>query len=779
MAPDFRILHLADSHIGADLPARPRRRQHRRGDDIVASYRRALAAARNDVDLVIHAGDVFDLPRPNGAAVAAAGEPLLELAASGIPVVIVPGNHERALLPESLLFAHANMHIVRCPQTLTFNLRGTRVAVATFPCARRQAAGRFGELLGATAWAQARADVNVLAVHQTFESATCGPAGYRFRSGDDVVERGAVPGAFGYVAAGHIHRHQVLETPAADGPPIVYPGSPERISFAERDEPKGVVLLESSGGRLTHRFVEHAVRPMQLVPLNVTGLTRARLRAAALEQVAALPPESVTLLRLSGQTTRSTLRGLHLGAEARAARPDVLLSVSSQAVEFVPERQASHRAGNRRSTSAFAQLDSAGAAASNVTVCSVSERLALPDGSGTYAFHDAEGRLLYVGKAKNVRTRVRAHLAARAAPGHFGGWTYQIARIEARAAHSELEALLVEAELIRRLRPAFNRQMRLWSRYCYLGENGQPHGQLEILREPPRGVTCFGPYRGRAVARDVLESCGDFFGLARCPADRSGPRRPGQLARLGGGRLCRRYFVGACAGPCAQRIGTAEYGRRLQQRNALLAGQDDGPLRPLERQLEGGELSGIDEAGRSALARQVGSLRAAFRHGTLLGCAERLLGGLVLLPGPRGARTVILLTPGGIHLDVLHPRLEQAQRVLTSWHERVCSLGRTAAGRLPKSIADSLCTAARELRRGVTDGAFIPAAVAETLTPPGLLALAEMSGSSRPLATGRSAAGLNRGGARPSRPCPARTAEGTRCHSCSTAPTPPETGIRR
>jgi DNA repair exonuclease SbcCD nuclease subunit len=117
---------------------------------------------------------------------------------------------------------------------------------------------------------------------------------------------------FDYVAAGHIHRHQVLESPCENGPPIVYPGSPERISFAERDEPKGAVLVESDGRGLTHRFVEHAVRPMRLVPLNVSGATRTRVRDAVLAQVAALPPDCVILLRLSGQTTRATMRGLDL-----------------------------------------------------------------------------------------------------------------------------------------------------------------------------------------------------------------------------------------------------------------------------------------------------------------------------------------------------------------------------------------------------------------------------------------------------------------------------------
>ena len=171
MAGEFRILHVADSHVGVDLPARPRSAWHRRGDDIVASYHRVLArASEGNVDLVIHAGDVFDLPRPNGAALAAALGPLLGLAAAGIPVVVVPGNHERSILPEALLLSHRDLHVVRRPETLTFRLRGTRLAIAAFPCARRQSARRFSELLEATGWKNARADVNILAVPFTLSS---------------------------------------------------------------------------------------------------------------------------------------------------------------------------------------------------------------------------------------------------------------------------------------------------------------------------------------------------------------------------------------------------------------------------------------------------------------------------------------------------------------------------------------------------------------------------------------------------------------------------------
>ena len=73
MADSLTILHLADSHIGADLPRRRRGGRRRRGDDLVDSYHTALGRAGEfDVGLIIHAGDVFDSPRPGAEALHAA-----------------------------------------------------------------------------------------------------------------------------------------------------------------------------------------------------------------------------------------------------------------------------------------------------------------------------------------------------------------------------------------------------------------------------------------------------------------------------------------------------------------------------------------------------------------------------------------------------------------------------------------------------------------------------------------------------------------------------------
>ena len=710
----------------------------------------------NDVDLVIHAGDVFDEPNPSHSAMMAAAEPLLRIAAGGRPVVIVPGNHERSTLPAFLLLSHPNIHIVREPVTLTFNLRGTRVGVAALPCIRRRSAHLFEGALRATGWERAGADVNILAAHQTFESATCGPVGYRFHSGDDVIERTTIPTAFDYVAAGHIHRHQVLIAPVKqyveegeslhceqddkrDGPPIVYAGSPDRITMAERDEPKGAVLIESRGAELHWRFIEHEVRPMRLAPVNLSGLSRAGIMEELARHTIALPPECIASFRLSGETSRGTMRGLRLTETVRSLRPDVDFSLSVQAIEYVPERVIERT--ERRETVSIARDEMSGTgeaetSMSNVTSAEdiellrevggkipIEEIKAVPTGCGTYIFSDRFGRVLYIGKANRVRTRVRTHLSAKTAAAHFAGWTRQITHVRVRAAQSELEALLVEAELIRRLRPPFNRQMRLWSRYsyiCRIGEEADASGTLgwgecAVSSDPCDEGTCFGPFRSRGGAQAILEAANDFFGLAQCPTENLG--RYGERARSGrsSANLCERYFRGTCTGLCAERIGPAEYAKRVSQRDALLSGLDDGSLLGIEKEIEaikeslaaGGEMT---DAQRE-IARRVQTLRSAFDFTAIVRMAAGLRGGALLLPGAGNGRVAVLLGDEGIRVRVLPSgastdwTADSETVVLLHNHAKACDIRRRTW--LPKAVADCYVTAARNLAQGSRGCEFI------------------------------------------------------------------------
>ena len=272
----FKLLFLADTHLGFDQPVRPRVDRRRRGPDFLANFRRVLAAAVEErVDLVLHGGDLFFRSKVPDAIVDQVYGALLSFAEHGIPLVIVPGNHERSRLPTSLFLRHPNIHVFNEPRTFRFDLGGARVALAGFPCVRKSVRAGFPELMSATGWNDEPADVCLLCLHQTVEGATVGPAGYTFRNGHDVIRQRDLPGHFHAVLAGHIHRHQILKVTSVEITPlpVIYPGSIERTSFAEADETKGYCRLTfgpSPGGDWAlarTEFVPLPARPMVTVAL--------------------------------------------------------------------------------------------------------------------------------------------------------------------------------------------------------------------------------------------------------------------------------------------------------------------------------------------------------------------------------------------------------------------------------------------------------------------------------------------------------------------------------
>lgn len=233
------------------------------------------------MDLVIHGGDVFFRSRVRPGIVLRTFEPLKRIADRGVPVVVVPGNHERSAIPYPLLAAHPGIHIFDRPRTFSLNVRGIAVAVAGFPCERHQIRSRFAGLVEQTRWRSVSSDVRLLCAHQTVEGATVGPAGFVFREHADVIPGRAIPSGFAAFLAGHIHRHQVLTADLRGRPlaaPVFYPGSTERTSTAELSEPKGCVTLEfapgAEGAGSVHAWTFHGLEP----PLETDMRTRIPFR---------------------------------------------------------------------------------------------------------------------------------------------------------------------------------------------------------------------------------------------------------------------------------------------------------------------------------------------------------------------------------------------------------------------------------------------------------------------------------------------------------------------
>lgn len=267
----LRILFLADSHLGFDLPARPRLQKRRRGHDFLDNYQRALAPAfAGEVDVVVHGGDVFDFPFADSVLAYHAFQPLRRIAEAGVPVIIVPGNHERGRLPHLRFARHPNIHVFDRPRTFVIEHGGMRVGLSGFPYERRNVRGRFRELLDATRWSEESCTLRLLCVHHCIEGATVGPQNFTFRYADDVIRINDIPDAFAAVLSGHIHRHQVLTRDLRGhrvAVPVFYPGSIERTAYAEMGEEKGYLLLTIDPDRQVRwQFETLPTTPLKLRP---------------------------------------------------------------------------------------------------------------------------------------------------------------------------------------------------------------------------------------------------------------------------------------------------------------------------------------------------------------------------------------------------------------------------------------------------------------------------------------------------------------------------------
>ena len=201
---------------------------------------------------------------------------------------------------------------------------------------------------------------------------------------------------------------------------------------------------------------------------------------------------------------------------------------------------------------------------------------ALPDRPGVYLFHDRDGTVLYVGKAKSLRKRVQSYFRREAyATVKTAELVERIDEIEFVGAGSEHEALLLEQNLIKRHRPPFNIRLRDDKSYPYIAVTvGDDYPRVMFTRERHRrGVLYFGPYSSAKKVRETLDVLNRVFPYRPC----EGPT-PGRRS----GVPCLDHHIGRCAAPCVGLISKEDYAGVIDGVVEFLSGR----VRPLERRLE-------------------------------------------------------------------------------------------------------------------------------------------------------------------------------------------------
>ena len=324
----MKFIHTADTHLGFEITkiaqSDPVGRQNRADaifENFVSIVKHAIEIG---ADLFIHSGDLFNkyyIPREFLDELV---RPFKDLVRAGIPVLLIPGNHERSEFPFDLFHGAKNVFVFDRPKSLSLTLDGYSVGIAGFPFIREDSRRTFQKALEETEYEGLRADFNILVTHQAFDQATVGPVDFTFREGrPDTVSRQTVPLDFEYIAAGHIHRYQILSHPLNPALHFVYPGSTQRISFAEMNEEKGFVEAEVLNNRIETRFMPLPVYDMEIVEIGAAGLSTKDLEEAIEHQFWRFDDDLVIRFNLSGGKRLSDYPDLDY-PRLRAKMPPIL-----------------------------------------------------------------------------------------------------------------------------------------------------------------------------------------------------------------------------------------------------------------------------------------------------------------------------------------------------------------------------------------------------------------------------------------------------------------------
>ena len=237
------------------------------------------------------------------------------------------------------------------------------------------------------------------------------------------------------------------------------------------------------------------------------------------------------------------------------------------------------------------------------TGLSIEQQLArLPDQPGVYKFYDAKGVLLYVGKAKSLRSRVRSYFLKTATlEPHKRQMVTEIADIQYLLAETPTQALHFEADLVRSERPRYNVKLRDDKHYPYIRINVQdPWPKTMVARRMQRdGARYFGPFTDATSVRQTLDTINRLFPHILC----------NRVITGNDPRACLYYHIKRCPAPCIGAINNDDYRQIVDQMVGFLDGKSDSVLKDMRHEME--EAAEVLEFERAADLRD--RIRAAER----------------------------------------------------------------------------------------------------------------------------------------------------------------------
>ncbi|MFH0874582.1 MAG: excinuclease ABC subunit UvrC [archaeon] len=196
----------------------------------------------------------------------------------------------------------------------------------------------------------------------------------------------------------------------------------------------------------------------------------------------------------------------------------------------------------------------------------------LPDSPGCYLFRDSVGKIIYIGKAINIKKRVSSYFNKKTHDIKTDALINNIFSVDFIVTSNEKEALLLENNLVKKNMPKYNIDLKDGKRYAYILLTDEPYPRLVVAREKSSKGIYFGPFTS-AEKRDILLKFAiDTFRLRTC--------------KLKLKRPCIRYQMGRCSGACIGKISEKEYDKAIEDVKSLLSGKTQELLLELKKRMD-------------------------------------------------------------------------------------------------------------------------------------------------------------------------------------------------
>ena len=207
---------------------------------------------------------------------------------------------------------------------------------------------------------------------------------------------------------------------------------------------------------------------------------------------------------------------------------------------------------------------------------------ALPAKPGVYQFKNSDGKVIYVGKAQNLRNRVRQYFHKSRVPGtRIDVMVAKIVDMELTVTDSEIEALILEANLIKQLKPHYNVVLKDDKSYPYIALTKEMYPRVFVTRRKNPGYRYFGPYTDVKSMRSALKTIRDIFLIRSCNYDLTE-----SFISQKKFKVCLDYHIKKCEGPCEGYVTRAHYNALIDQAAQVLRGKIKNVTEVLKKEMD-------------------------------------------------------------------------------------------------------------------------------------------------------------------------------------------------